>query len=162
MKPVYAKPIKFVPIKKSQLHESVRGVNLKLYNAAMKAIADEPSQFDMNWWHGESIVDPRTKGSLKPPNCGTTACFGGWALALQRKKSPKANEKVCRRSPIPTDRLAALVLKLPLDHAASLFVHERWPYGWGYKYDDFRGAGHHRRAAQLALKRFKHYLLTGQ
>lgn len=160
MKPVYAKPIKFVPIKKSQLHKDVRGVNLRLYNAAMKAIADEPSQFDMQTWYAGSILD--TKGNLiHAPNCGTTACFGGWAMALSKRKNPKEASKVIRRS-FGTEALAQRALKLPVGHSDRLFVHTEWPDDWGYDYEVLAESGHHRRAAQVALKRFKHYLLTGK
>lgn len=171
MKTKYAKPIKFKPFPKAKLHPSLKGINLRLFNRALAEIAKEPSQFDMAWWFANEISTGQIHENgeeitIKPPNCGTAACFGGWVVAVARRLRPKdAARQTINDNPA---LIAAKYLRLPevannmTPVMDRLFVAHLWPVKFANAYAVAQEQGKHRRAAQIALARFTHFLKTGK
>ena len=57
--------------------------NIPLARKVMEQIRNEPDKFDMSTWvsTANSLV-PDSEISIENMDCGTTACFAGWACIL--------------------------------------------------------------------------------
>lgn len=64
-------------------------MNVRLLRRIQKQILKEPKQFDIDTWFA---IDSHA------PNCGTTACIAGWAIALSKKQTPLVAAKSIRKN----------------------------------------------------------------
>lgn len=75
------KPSQFL-VKKSQLHPSIKGwLQLKPFLDGMRSINDRPDQLNMNYWCQNEMSTGTTPGG-----CGTSACFGGHVVFAAKAK----------------------------------------------------------------------------
>jgi hypothetical protein len=137
-------------------------MNIKLLKRIIRKIRQEPKQFDM-----DTFFFKRRRGV---PNCGTTACIAGWAIALNKRLKPinaartldpsfaSDGEGVltleCPRNP---EKHGAKALKLELEDAKRLFYTENWPCEFR---QDHQNAETPRAKVNVTIERIKHFIKT--
>lgn len=133
-------------------------MNIKLLRKIQRAIRKEPRQFDMDSWFE---FDKRT------PNCGTTACIAGWAIALSSKKNPLDAAKSIRKRFGRGMRVLSSkqaygitakvlkVLKIDMRQGDSLFYASYWPLNFPER---FRNARTPEEKAEIACERIDAFI----
>jgi len=94
--------------------------NIKLAKQIQEQIRKEPRQFYMGYWFTNGYGDDI-------PNCGTTACIAGWALALSWGLNPRQAEARTNRLKTPERDLACKKLRITQFQGTKLFFRESWP-----------------------------------
>jgi hypothetical protein len=98
--------------------------NAELAWRVFDAINENPAHFDMDNWvrapHDQPMIG---LDQLTSPECGTTACFAGWAVVLAGYQLTRDREivKANRMVPTPLPILAANLLGLNDEQAEDLF-----------------------------------------
>lgn len=140
--------------------EEIKIMNIKLLRKIQKAILKEPRQFDMDRWYSFAS---------SVPNCKTTACIAGWAIACDRKVKPLlaartfdgefgVNTHSITYSGKPGD-VAAQLLGIDLDQREKLFQVGNWPRKY---YIAYQRADTYKQRARIAFNRIGHFIKTGQ
>lgn len=108
--------------------------NTILLERISRAILAAPEQFSMEHWFGHPHASDLDKEFTMPasdftqPNCGTTCCIAGWAIALAAPTTPiLARYNLLTEPYLGIDEMAAHLLNIPLDDVKSLFFAENWP-----------------------------------
>lgn len=112
-------------------------MNVRLLRRIQKQILKEPKQFEMHQWFVFQGVNV--------PNCGTTACIGGYAIALSTKQTPleaarhistkqfgKTKCDLSDRSKQKVETTARNLLGLTEEQGDRLFLEPDWPYKYRY------------------------------
>lgn len=128
-------------------------LNRKLLLAVKAQILKEPGQFVM-----DNFFSAFNDMGQTPPNCGTAACIGGWAICLNNKLSPSAffSARHAWNSYIGN---AGAVLGLNTTQSIRLMIFARWPAKLRSQY--FK-AQTMKSKAQVAAKRIDWFIKTGK
>lgn len=127
-------------------------------------ISAHPGQLDMDRWFGmddhpyPSDFDIAREERFNPVhNCGTTACIGGWAVALNPPgKNEEDPEKGYHFALFVYDRAIDL-LQITEEQAEALFHAEQWPDPFCGQY---YGADTPEARAKAAVARIGHFIAT--
>jgi hypothetical protein len=98
------------------------------------AINANPAHFDMDNWARAAANAPMIGlEQLTSPECGTTACFAGWAIVLSGYQITRDLEIVKANRVVPTtfSTLAASLLGLSDEQAEDLFYVDNEDFGPG-------------------------------
>jgi hypothetical protein len=137
----------------NRMHE-LWDCNVELLLKVRAKIIEEPRQFDMSAWFERYVCWP-------VPNCGTTACIGGWAEAISKQKTPEE----CEGGWISP----ANTLKLTGEQASRLFHLQNWPAEFRYEmyhanpFHVFSADELHKvlaKRAEIAARRIDHFIAT--
>lgn len=126
-------------------------MNIDLLYDVQQSILDDPEQFDMSSWFGES-------------ECGTTACIAGWAVSIHYDNPIEKNDRrpgswmihfINRHteSTVFFEDVASDVLGID-DGPDTLFLIANWPDSYHNQYHQARRDENPRRAAHVAA----HYI----
>lgn len=126
-------------------------MNIPLLLKVKQAILEHPNRFDMNWFIG-----PNMNWFIGPTHCETTACIGGWSVAIAKYEADLelANIKIysgdlsCREQ-------AQIELGLTHDQAEKLFHVENWPEEFQELYYNTEGE---KGVAQLAVDYIDYFI----
>jgi hypothetical protein len=131
-------------------------MNVERLKQVADLIAQNPTQFNMDWWFHESDAVGNDAGG-----CGTAACIGGWAVFLKYKskkgRTPTLAQVCDHCDDGSTIDEATEALKLTPTEANRLFVLSEWPVKFEVAYDNATTAG---RAAKVAVARINHFIVT--
>lgn len=98
--------------------------NAELAYRVLDAINAHPAHFDMdNWVRVAPSAELVGLEQLTSPECGTTACFAGWAVALSGYQMTRNREVILANRLVSQGiaKFAADLLGLNDDQAADLF-----------------------------------------
>jgi len=106
-------------------------LNVRLLRRVRTQILKEPKQFIMATYFTSKPESYSSEIPREVPNCGTTACIGGWALSLAKDRQPSTfGEGI-----FGTADAAAEVLGLG-DTAGDLFCTSNWPHQYRNRWFD--------------------------
>lgn len=128
-------------------------MNIQLLLQVKEQILKEPLQFRMENWFSD--VSP-----FFIPNCGTTACIGGWAVAILKQITPREAALENGVTDFSRNAAARYALLLTEAQAERLFYRTSWPDRFR---DDYLWARHNQdmtKAAQVAAERIDHFIAT--
>lgn len=125
-------------------------MNVKLLEQVKGAILKHPENFDMELYaYGTVVADKQA-----PPECGTTACIAGWAIAIhdgvvEEPQSIGQEMKIWQR--------AEEVLDLDSEQGRTLFHVSKWPevFRRGYKCAESDAD-----MAQIAAERIDRFIVS--
>lgn len=144
--------------------------NIPLFLSICESILKEPLQFDMSNYfddYGIRYVYERNEEErvrMPVPNCGTTACIAGWAIANNLKLNPA---KACKKATGIIDynarhRIidynARQALGINKYESNLLFYRTNWPREF---YDSNYDYLTPTEQAEIAVKRIHHFIETG-
>lgn len=113
------------------------------------AILAEPKQFDIShWWEyvGAGV-----------PNCGTTACIAGWAIAIANHENPReARDRYIEKGYWDIVEHAAGILGITPSQGERLFFIYHWPARYRRQYGKLTVEG----KAKRAVRRIEHFIKT--
>lgn len=125
-------------------------MNKGLLKKIKKAIRSEPDKFDMTLY---IATDPYN-------SCATTACIGGWAVALHGHKGDLQQARDSERFSIKMAALSAL--DLSEEEADLLFYVCGWPEPFQDEYLTAELAKDASKMAKAACRRIDHFMKTGK
>ena len=127
-------------------------MNVELLTRVKEAILREPKQFYMGSWFAN---DSSYYIHYEIPNCGTTACIGGWAVVLGKgfHNPREADEAIGSR----IGREPETQLQLTPEEGNRLFFSEHWPEQFRIAFDT---AETPEQRAQIAANRIEHFIKT--
>lgn len=123
-------------------------MNVELLKRVADVILARPYDFDMNNFEGPAVESYQVKERER--SCGTVACIGGWAAALDKGLV----------DPIVIDEpftFYSNVLDLDLQQASRLLLQSGWPYGYLKAY---KKAETDQERGEAAYDRIQHFLKT--
>lgn len=119
-------------------------MNIKLLRKVQKEILKEPRRFDMQSWFERNSISP----------CGTTACIGGFAVALSNRWTRlKRGERLMN-----VEGRATIYLDIEGFMGPRLFFISNWPERLKYAY---LTAGSPLKRAKVAVKRIDLFIKSG-
>lgn len=127
-------------------------MNIKLLRRVQKRILKEPEHFDIYRYFKQRFDN-------KFQTCKTTACIGGWAIALSKKKSIKTLFDKYRETSYPYS-IARELLKLNIVQADILFVLNHWPESFNTDYHLAYHAKDWKLIAKITSDRIDHFIAT--
>lgn len=109
-------------------------MNKELLLKVKDQILKEPKQFFMGSWFSTQF--DASKPIWPVPNCGTSACIAGWAVALNAKKNPNlmAEHYNATHDSIESDAMQAL--EISYQDAQDLFFASYWPMDLRDRYQE--------------------------
>ncbi len=107
--------------------------NRKLYDKVIDHILEEPKRLDMSVY-AVSPEDLEIRDEKRVPECGTVACFGGWAVALKHKwKAKKLADNYGELADLSREALG-----ITFEESKVLFHVDCWPYETRCELDGLR------------------------
>lgn len=146
-------------------------VNERAFYEVMDRIAEEPRNFEMNWWVADKERIARHYGPHSTRfrdhegGCGTTVCMAGHAVAaaVMREKGCGFLDACLSMLPFEytVQSRATAILGITPEQAEALFYIQHWPekfYGAYHCHENNSPQGR----ANVAIERMKHFLKTGE
>lgn len=103
-------------------------VNVPLWKQIKEQILKEPQRFEMDEWFSDKGFCEENGGKVPVKDCGTAACFGGWAwlLTADQRGEETAGQVWLSFESAPVAKL----LGLAKDNILDVFNHRYWhqPY----------------------------------
>lgn len=118
-------------------------MNIPLLRKVQSAILAEPEKFDMSAFFRKA----------EKPECGTTACIGGWAIALSKNRMPS----ISMDNSSTNDDRAERLLGLSCEQGWTLLYDRWWPEPFRKQYKKAQTA---KQRAEIAAKRIGHFIAT--
>jgi hypothetical protein len=122
-------------------------LNIELLNKVKECILNDPSQFDMDYFHME---DPES-------TCQTTSCIAGWAAYLNNPEwynSASLNENFTYFLSFEGE----YVLGLTSLQAGKLFYYHRWPKQFAEAYSKAKLENNKKQMAKVAADYIDYFI----